>query len=94
MKKTITIYTTTTCAYCEMVKKWLSGKGLSYNVINMDEESNEVRQKVIEMSGAMTVPVTVVEEAVEPGAEPSFRDITVGWNPAKLGAAVRDMVAA
>lgn len=94
MKKTITIYTTTTCAYCEMVKKWLSSKGLSYKVINMDEESNEVRQKVIEMSGAMTVPVTVVEEAVEAGVEPSFRDITVGWNPAKLGAAVRDMVAA
>lgn len=94
MKKQITIYTTTTCAYCEMVKKWLGSKGLSYNVINMDEESPEVRQRVIEMSGAMTVPVTVVEEVTEAGAEPSFRDITVGWNPAKLGAAVRDMVAA
>ncbi|HVI69555.1 MAG TPA: glutaredoxin domain-containing protein [Magnetospirillaceae bacterium] len=94
MKKTITIYTTTTCAYCDMVKKWLGSKGLSYKVINMDEEPAEVRQKVIEMSGAMTVPVTVVEEEVEAGVEPSFRDITVGWNPAKLGSAVRDMVAA
>lgn len=93
MKKQITIYTTTTCAYCEMVKKWLGSKGLSYSVINMDEEPAEVRQRVIEMSGAMTVPVTVVEEVTDAGAEPSFRDITVGWNPAKLGAAVRDMVA-
>lgn len=94
MTKKITIYTTTTCAYCEMVKKWLGSKGLSYDVINMDEEAPEVRQRVIEMSGAMTVPVTIVEEVTEDGAEPSFRDITVGWNPAKLGAAVRDMVAA
>lgn len=93
MKKTITIYTTTSCAYCEMVKKWLGSKGLSYKVINMDEQPAEVRQKVIEMSGAMTVPITVVEEEVTEGTEPSFRDITVGWNPAKLGAAVRDMVA-
>ena len=92
MKKTITIYTTTTCAYCDMVKKWLGSKGLSYTVINMDEEPPEVRQRIIEMSGAMTVPVTVVEEQVE-GGEPK-RDITVGWNPAKLGAAVRDMVTA
>lgn len=94
MKKQITIYTTTTCAYCEMVKKWLGTKGLTYNVINMDEEDPAVRQRVIEMSGAMTVPVTVVEEVTEDGREPSFRDITVGWNPAKLGSAVRDMVAA
>lgn len=94
MKKQITIYTTTTCAYCDMVKKWLGSKGLTYNVINMDEEDPSVRQRVIEMSGAMTVPVTVVEEVTEDGSEPSFRDITVGWNPAKLGGAVRDMVAA
>jgi glutaredoxin len=71
-----------------MVKKWLGSKGLSYNVINMDEESPEVRQQVIEMSGAMTVPVTIVED------EEGNKDLTVGWNPAKLGAAVRDMVAA
>jgi len=88
MTKTITIYTTTTCAYCEMVKKWLSSKGLTYKVVNMDEEAPEVRQSVIEMSGAMTVPVTIVED------EAGNKDLTVGWNPAKLGAAVRDMVAA
>lgn len=88
MKKTITIYTTTTCAYCDMVKKWLTSKSLPFTVINMDNESPEVRQKVIEMSGAMTVPVTVVED------QDGRKDLTVGWNPAKLGAAIQDMVAA
>jgi len=51
MSKKITIYTTNTCAYCEMVKKWLGTKGLEYTVVNLDEEKPEVRQKVIEMSG-------------------------------------------
>ena len=85
MSKKITIYTTNTCAYCEMVKKWLGTKGLEYTVVNLDEEKPEVRQKVIEMSGAMTVPVVVVEEEGNPDAP---KNITVGWNPAKLASAV------
>ncbi len=84
MNKKITIYTTSTCAYCDMVKKWLTGKGLTFDVINMDEQP-EVRQKIIEMSGAMTVPVTIVEDATDPTAP---KNITVGWNPAKLASAV------
>lgn len=88
MAKTVTIYTTNTCAYCEMVKKFLTGKGVGFTVVNMDEEPNEVRQKVIEMSGAMTVPVVVVADE-EDEAEP--KNITVGWNPAKLAAAVQGL---
>lgn len=87
MKKTIKVYTTTTCAYCEMVKKLFNSKGLDFTAINMDD-APEIRQQVIEMSGAMTVPVTVVEDE-----EGNVLDLTVGWNPAKLSAAVRDMVA-
>ncbi|HSW81778.1 MAG TPA: glutaredoxin family protein [Candidatus Saccharimonas sp.] len=90
MKKTVTIYTTTTCAYCEMVKKFLSSKNVPYSVINMDEEPTEVRQKIIEMSGAMTVPVVVVEDADDQEAP---KNITVGWNPAKLSAAVAELAA-
>lgn len=89
MKKTVTIYTTTTCAYCEMVKKYLTSKKVPFNVVNMDEEPAEVRQKVIEMSGAMTVPIVVVEED-DPEAP---KNITVGWNPAKLASAVQGLAA-
>ena len=84
MAKTITIYTTNTCAYCEVVKKFLNNKGLSYTVVNMDDHPEE-RQKVIEMSGAMTVPVTVVADTED---ETAPKNITVGWNPAKLASAV------
>lgn len=80
MKK-ITIYTTNTCAYCAVVKRWLDGRGLAYNVINLDEQP-DLRQEVIAMSGAMTVPVTVVED------DSGNKHITVGWNPARLASAV------
>jgi glutaredoxin len=82
MKK-ITVYTTNSCAYCEMVKRFLSGKNVEFDVVNLDEEAPEVRQKVIEMSGAMTVPIIVVEDV-----ENDKTDITVGWNPGKLASAV------
>lgn len=81
MKK-ITIYTTNTCAYCEMVKKYLTSKGQTYTVINLDEQP-ELRQSVIEMSGAMTVPVILVEDE-----QSDIKNITVGWNPGKLAAAI------
>src|SRR5215203_6848388 len=80
MKK-ITIYTTSTCAYCETVKKWLGSKGLAYDVVNMDDKP-DVRQQIIELSGAMTVPITVVED------DAGSKNLIVGWNPSKLASAV------
>jgi glutaredoxin 3 len=85
MSKNVTIYTTNTCAYCETVKRFLNSKGVTYSVVNLDEEEPQVRQKVIEMSGAMTVPIVVVEDEHN---EDVPKNITVGWNPGKLAAAL------
>lgn len=82
MSKQVTIYTTNTCAYCVMVKKWLASKGQTYNEINLDEQP-DLRQKIIDLSGQMAVPVTVVAD--EDG---SNQEIAVGWNPGKLAAAL------
>lgn len=81
MSKNVTIYTTNTCAYCVMVKKYLTTKGQQYDEINLDEQP-ELRQKAIELTGQMTVPVTVVTN------EGGDQDVTVGWNPGKLAAAL------
>lgn len=81
MSKTVTIYTTNTCAYCVMVKKWLTSKGQAYEEVNLDEQP-ELRQKIIDLSGQMAVPVTVVS------TDAGQQDITVGWNPGKLAAAL------
>lgn len=81
MAKNITIYTTNTCAYCGMVKKFLSAKGQSYNEINLDQDPAR-QQEAIELSGALTVPVTVVTK------DDNSREVVVGYNLAKLAPAV------
>jgi glutaredoxin len=81
MVKDITMYTTTTCAYCVMVKKWLNSKGLKYNEINIDEQP-ERASEAFEISGQMAVPVTVITKQDETKA------VVVGYNIAKLAPAV------
>lgn len=81
MVKNITIFTSNTCAYCQMVKKYLGIKGIGYDEINVDKHP-ERRQEAIDLSGAMTVPVTVVTKADD------SREVIVGYNLAKLAPAV------
>ncbi len=80
MKK-ITVFTTNTCAYCAMVKKWLDGKGVKYDVVNLDEQP-EKQKEIYEKSGALTVPVTLVENA------DSTEEVVIGFNLPKLAAVV------
>lgn len=81
MAKNITIFTTNTCAYCVMVKRWLGSKGLSYDEVNLD--TNPERQKeAYEMSGQLAVPVTIVTK------DDDSKEVIVGYNLAKLAPAV------
>lgn len=75
MKK-ITLFTTTTCAYCKMVKKFLDLKKLAYEVVNLDEHP-ERQDEAFKKSGSMTVPITLVEED---GNE----QIAIGYNIQRL----------
>lgn len=81
MAKDITIFTTNTCAYCGMVKKWLGAKGHSYQEVNLDEHP-ERQAEALQLSGALTVPVTVVTKADD------SREVIIGYNLAKLAPAV------
>jgi glutaredoxin len=81
MPKNITIFTTNTCAYCGMVKKWLAAKGMSYEEVNLDQNP-ERQAEALSLSGAMTVPVTVVTK------QDDSREVVVGFNLAKLAPAV------
>lgn len=81
MAKNITIFTTNTCAYCVMVKKWLNAKGMSYEEINLDTYP-ERQSEALQLSGALTVPVTVVTK------EDDSREVVVGYNLAKLAPAI------
>ena len=81
MAKNITIFTTNTCAYCVMVKKWLGAKGYSYEEVNIDQQP-ERQKDAFELSGQLAVPVTVVTK------EDDSREVIVGYNLAQLAPAV------
>jgi len=81
MVKNITIFTTTTCAYCPMVKKYLGAKGLKYDEVNLDENPQR-QQEALAISGALTVPVTVITK------QDDTKEVVVGYNLAKLAPAV------
>lgn len=81
MVKNITIFTTNTCAYCVMVKRWLQAKGFNYEEVNLD--TNPERQKeAFELSGQLTVPITIVTKQDE------SREVVIGYNLAKLAPAI------
>ena len=81
MAKDITIFTTNTCAYCVMVKKYLAAKGHSYQEVNLDQNP-ERQQEAYRLSGALTTPVTVVTKSDD------SQEVIVGYNLAKLAPAV------
>lgn len=81
MVKNITIFTTNTCAYCAMVKKYLDVKNHAYEVVNLDDHP-ERQAEALALSGALTVPVTVVTR------HDDSREVIVGYNLAKLAPAV------
>jgi len=81
MVKNITIFTTNTCAYCGMVKKWLDAKGFGYDVVNLDQNP-ERQAEALALSGALTVPVTVVTKHDE------TKEVVVGYNLARLAPAL------
>ena len=81
MGKKITVFTTNTCTYCVMVKKFLDTKGVSYNVVNLDEQP-EKQKEVYAKSGALTVPVTLIEN------EDLSEEVVIGYNISRLATAV------
>lgn len=81
MTKNITIFTTNTCAYCGMVKRFLDMKGKSYEVVNLDEHP-ERQAEALEVSGALTVPITVVTK------QDDTKEVVIGYNLSRLAPAV------
>ncbi len=81
MVKNITIFTTNTCAYCVMVKRWLQSKDMTYDEVNLDDHP-ERQKEAFELSGQLAVPVTLVTK------DDDTKEIIVGYNLAKLAPAI------
>ncbi len=60
MKKVI-LYTTPTCAFCSVVKKYFEDKGIEYQEVDVSEDE-EGLEKMQEKTGQMSVPVILIDE--------------------------------
>jgi glutaredoxin len=64
-----------------MVKKYLASKGFGYEEVNLDQNP-ERQAEAQSLSGALTVPVTVVTK------QDDSQEVIVGFNLGKLVPAV------
>ncbi len=82
MAKDITIFTTNTCSYCVMVKRFLDMKGQHYDVVNLDEHPERNQEALDVSGGALTVPITVITK------QDDTKEVVVGYNLARLAPAI------
>ena len=75
---TVTVYSTTTCPFCTMVKDWLKDKGVSFDDVNVGTDQDKAKE-MMDKSGQMGVPVIDVEGTV-----------VIGFDKPKLEEALKD----
>ena len=68
----LTVYTTQSCAFCPMVKKYLTIKNLPFQEVDITND-NDTRDRLHRATGFMTVPVTT-----------DGSDFVVGFKPGLL----------
>jgi len=62
---TITVYGRPECGRCEQTQKIMAQKGLSFNVINIDEDSSArklVEDSAAQLKPSMVLPMVVVKD--------------------------------
>ncbi len=60
MSKKVRIYSTPTCTYCIILKKYLDEKGVEYEDIDISQDE-EAQKEMIEKTEQMGVPVTNID---------------------------------
>ncbi len=60
MKK-IRVYSTPTCTYCVILKKYLGEKNIDYEEVDVSQNEEE-QKRMVEKTGQMSVPVIEIDE--------------------------------
>ena len=71
-QKNVTIYSTPTCAFCNMAKEFFKANNIAYTENNVATDA-EKRNEMIEKSGQMGVPVIIIGE-----------EMVIGFDEAKV----------
>lgn len=56
----VTVYSTRTCPYCSMLKRWLDDKSVEYTNYSVDDNPFAA-QMMVNLSGQMGVPFSTIE---------------------------------
>ncbi len=74
-QKTVNIYSTPTCHFCQMAKQFFSDNKIEYTNHDVSTDGN-ARNEMIEKSGQMGVPVTFIgDEMIIGFDEDKFREV-------------------
>lgn len=75
---TITVYSTGTCPFCNMLKSYLSGKGFSFSekLVDTDEAARE--EMMAASGGFLGVPFTVITK------DDGSRETIMGFDKGKI----------
>ncbi|MEI7961773.1 MAG: glutaredoxin family protein [archaeon] len=73
----VTVYSTTTCPYCVMVKNWLKEKKVEFEDVNVGIDQVKAKE-MITKSGQMGVPVVDIDG-----------EVIIGFDRPKLDAALK-----
>jgi len=77
----VVMYTTVTCPFCKMQKDYLKSKNIQFSEILVDQNPDEA-QKMIEISGQMGVPFTVITK------DDGVQENILGFDKARIDAAL------
>ncbi len=66
MDKTVTIYSTPTCHFCQMAKEFFAEKGVQFTNYDVSVDA-EKRDEMIKLTGQLGVPVIVAGDSVMVG---------------------------
>lgn len=67
--KEVKIYTTPTCVYCKMTKKFFEEHGIKYQELNVAADA-KAREDMVRISGQLGVPVITIDNEVVIGYDP------------------------
>lgn len=76
---TATVYSTPACAYCKMVKEFLDKHSIQYAQKDVAQDT-EARDEMIQKSGQMGVPVTIINDKVIIGFDQARLKEALGIN--------------
>ena len=59
-EKKVTVFSTPTCMYCNMLKAYLDDKGVEYTAVDVSTDQEQARY-IAEKTGQLGVPVTEID---------------------------------